>query len=111
MSGADGYLLAVIGAMTAATFFTRAAPFLVLGRYMDHPLVRHLGRYLPPAVMLLLVVYAVRDVEPLAPPHGLYHLAAIVVTALCQLCWRNALVSIAAGTGMFMVLTRLAPLG
>ncbi|WP_440995490.1 branched-chain amino acid transporter permease [Arhodomonas sp. SL1] len=107
----NGYLLAAITVMAVATFATRALPFLMLSDLMDRPLVRHLGRYLPPAVMLLLVIYAVRDVEPLAPPHGLHELAAIAVTALAHVLWRNALASIALGTGTFMALLHFAPAG
>lgn len=98
----EAYLLLAILVMALATFATRAAPFLLLRRGAEHPLVLYLGRYLPPAVMLLLVVYCLKDVPWDAPPHGLPQLLAVAVTAAVHVWRRNALLSIAAGTGLFM---------
>jgi len=110
VDASNGYLVATIAVMAAATLATRALPFLMLGRFMERPRVRYLGRYLPPAVMLLLVVYAVRDVTPWQPPYGAYQFTGIAVTALAHWQWRNALISISCGTGAFMALLRWAPL-
>ncbi len=109
MSEADSYILAAIGAMAAMTFATRAAPFLILGRAAEHALVRYLGQYLPPAVMLLLVIYCVRHVDPLQAPFGLHQFVGIAVTAGVHLIRRNALLSIAAGTTVFMLLESFPP--
>lgn len=103
---ADAYLLAAIAVMTAATFATRALPFLLLRRGADHPVVLFLGRYLPAAVMTLLVLYAVKDVPLRTAPYGLTHAIAIVVTAAVHIWRRNALLSITAGTGLFIWLQR-----
>ena len=50
MSGLT-YLIMVILVMTAATFLTRATPFLLLRKRADHPLLIFLGRYIPAAIM------------------------------------------------------------
>ena len=52
--GESGYLAAFIAVAAVATFATRVIPFLFFERHTEHPLVRHLGRYLPAAVMALL---------------------------------------------------------
>lgn len=96
------YLLLAIAVMAAATFATRAASFLLLRSHSRHPLVLHLGRYLPPAAMTLLVMYSLKDVSVLEPPYGLPHWLASAATAAIHLWRRNALLSIAAGTGLFM---------
>jgi branched-subunit amino acid transport protein AzlD len=96
------YLLSAIGVMTAATFATRAASFFLLRQDADHPTLLYLGRYLPPAVMMLLVIYSVKDVPLLSPPHGLPYWIAIAATAAVHLWRRNALLSIVIGTGLFM---------
>lgn len=101
MSGLS-YLLLAMAVMTAATFATRAAPFWLLRPHSQHPLVLHLGRYLPPAVMTLLVMYSLKDVPLLSAPYGLPHWLAIGTTAAVHLWRRNALLSIATGTGLFM---------
>ena len=49
------YLLTLIGVAALATFATRVLPFIFLARHADHPLLAHLGRYLPAGVMFLLV--------------------------------------------------------
>ncbi|MDR9440808.1 MAG: AzlD domain-containing protein, partial [Halomonas sp.] len=64
MNGLD--LLGFIAVCVAATFATRVLPFVALARHAEHPLILHLGRYLPPAVMMILVLYALRDFSPLA---------------------------------------------
>lgn len=96
------YLLGAIGIMAAATFVTRATPFLLLRQNADHPTLHHLGRYLPPAVMMLLIIYSVKDVPLFDPPYGLPYWLAIAATALIHAWKRNALLSIAVGTGLFM---------
>jgi branched-subunit amino acid transport protein AzlD len=106
-------LLAFIAVCAVATLATRVVPFVALARQADHPLILHLGRYLPPAVMLVLVIYALRDFRPLAEgqlnlaDNGLpMLLAALVVTAL-HLWRRNALLSIVVGTGLYMLMVQL----
>jgi len=98
---ATTYLLAAIGVMTVATFATRATPFLLLRRVAGHPTLLYLGRYLPPTVMMLLVIYSVRD-APLLSTAGLPYWIAMAATAAVHLWRRNALLSIGIGTGLFM---------
>ncbi len=106
---AETYLLGAIAIMTAATFATRAAPFLLLRR-SEHPLLLYLGRYLPPAVMTLLVIYSVRQLPFMEFGAGAAHVLAMALTALLHLWRGNALLSIAAGTGLFMWLQQSAVL-
>lgn len=102
------YVGLAIAVMAAVTLATRALPFVFLRSLAHHPSVLYLGRYLPPAIMTLLVLYCVRDVHWLNAPWGARHLLAIGLTAGLH-CWRrNALLSIAGGTGLFMWLTQSA---
>lgn len=50
------YLAAFIAVSAGATFATRVVPFLFFERHTEHPLVKHIGRFLPAAVMALLAV-------------------------------------------------------
>jgi branched-subunit amino acid transport protein AzlD len=97
----QAYLLAVIAVMAAATLLTRALPFLLLRR-TEHPLVFYLGRHLPPAVMLLLVLYSVREMFMLPSMAALAYPLAVAVTAGLHLWRRNSLLSMAGGTALFM---------
>jgi branched-subunit amino acid transport protein AzlD len=104
------YLLSVIAVAALATFLTRALPFVLLYRWADHPLLKHLGRYLPPVLMVLLLLYALRD----ALMTGRYLLPSLLslglVTALHWLL-RNPLISILSGTGLYMLLIQTMPTG
>lgn len=106
-------LLVFIAVCAGATFATRVLPFVALARQAEHPLILHLGRYLPPAVMMILVIYALRDFRPLtdgrlnvAPDGWPLILASLTVIGL-HLWRRHALLSIAGGTGAYMAMVQL----
>ena len=59
-----GFAIAAIAVMAVVTFLTRALPFLLFGRDNRAPrVVLYLGKYLPPAVIAMLIVYCLRDVS------------------------------------------------
>ena len=103
------YALLVIAVTAACTLLTRLIPFAVFGtrRPVPEP-VRYLGRILPPAIMATLLVYCLRNVQPLSGDHGLPALLGVAVTALLHLKWRNTLLSSACGTAAYMLLIRVA---
>ncbi len=92
---------------TAATMLTRFLPFLVISaRKPTPPLVRYLGNALPAAIFGLLVVYCLKDVVWGRPPHGMPELITVTVTAGLHLWLRRMLVSMAAGTALYMLLVQ-----
>ncbi|WP_444984438.1 branched-chain amino acid transporter permease [Halomonas mongoliensis] len=106
-------LLIFIAVCALATFATRVIPFVALARQAEHPLILHLGRYLPPTVMMILVIYALRDFRPLAEgqlnasANGWPMILASLVVVVLHLWRRNALVSILGGTGAYMAMVQL----
>lgn len=70
------------------------------------PLVLFLGRLLPPAVMGMLVVYSLKDVQLLSGTHGLPEALAIALLVALQLTLRNALVTIGVSTVFYMLLVQ-----
>ncbi len=102
---AQTYLLSFILVAALATFLTRALPFVLFSRHSDHPLLEFLGRYLPPVLMVLLVVYAMRDAL-LSGQDLLPSLLALGVVVGLQLWLRNALISIGGGTALYMLLVQ-----
>ena len=98
----------VIATIIAAviTFFTRLFPFAFFSRKSPSPRMVYIQRYLPPMTMVILVIYCLKDVVWTSFPHGLDMLAGIAVTALLHIWRRNALVSIFAGTTVYMVISR-----
>ena len=102
-----GKALAMILVAAVCTFATRVAPFLLFnGKKPIPPIVRYLGEALPPAVIALLVVYCVKNVDWFAAPHGAPELLCIAVTALLHVWKRNNLLSIGVGTVLYMFLVQ-----
>lgn len=99
------YIVAFIAVTTAATFATRLIPFLFLSRHHEHPLLIHIGRYLPAAVMaLLVIVFLIRSANWNGPAFGLDALVPCAVVIGLHLWQRHALLSIVAGTALYMVI-------
>src|SRR5690554_1842701 len=99
------YILSFIVVATAATFLTRVIPFLFLSRHHEHPLLLHIGRYLPAAVMaLLVIVFLLRSANWTAPAFGADALVPCVLVIALHLWRRNALLSIVGGTAAYMTI-------
>ncbi len=102
-----GMSLAIILVTAVCTFATRALPFLVFPKGRQIPsAVLYLGKVLPAAVIGMLVIYCLRDTTVLSAPYGIPELIAVLVTALLHIWKRNNLLSIGAGTILYMVLVQ-----
>lgn len=100
-----GMSLLVIVAVALTTFGTRVVPFLVFPKGKEIPeIVRYLGRVLTPAVIGMMVVYCLKTTPVLSYPHGIPEAAAVLVTAGLHIWKRNNLLSIGAGTVLYMFL-------
>lgn len=96
-----------IAAAVLGTMATRFLPFLLFpANKKTPPLVLFLGRLLPPAVMGMLVVYSLKDVQLLSGTHGLPEALAIALLVALQLTLRNALVTIGVSTVFYMLLVQ-----
>lgn len=98
-------------AMAAATQVTRFLPFFLPAKWLQHPLVNTLKAGLPGVILLLLVVYSLKDTAVTVAPWGLPEALALGLVLALHLWKRNALVSIAGGTALYMVLVQTAVLG
>ena len=96
----------LVGAMALVTMILRFLPFVAFRRELP-PYVSYLGEVLPPAIIGMLVVYCLKDVQITSSPFGLPELAAAFVVILAQWKSRNSLVSILSGTAAYMILIRL----
>lgn len=106
MTGAvpsTGYLLAGLGVMFLVTVALRAAPFVALTRLRDSRVVRYLGSTMPAGVMVVLVVYTLRDTTT-ELGSWVPALGALALTLGVHLAFRRAAISIVAGTAAFMLL-------
>lgn len=99
--------LGIILAVAAGTQLTRWLPFWLFPENREPPrVVTDLGRLLPAAMMGLLVVYCLKDVAWLAPPHGAPEVLAILAVVLLHRWRGNVLLSIAGGTVLYMALVQ-----
>lgn len=108
MTLTTGQALAIVGAVTLGAIITRFLPFLLFPDSKPVPkVVEYLGRTLPAAMMGLLVVYCLRNVDLAATPHGLPELIALAAVTALHLWKRNVLLSIGVGTALYMVLVQV----
>jgi len=93
-----------IGCMAAITIALRALPFIGAAHVHKFPRLLRLGRFLPPAIMTLLLLHTVRasvaghegDLWP--------ELLATATAILLQWRTRQPLLSILAATGLYVAI-------
>ncbi len=99
--------LLLIAVISAVTVIIRFFPFIVFRDESSMPkAVKYLGRVLPGAVMGMLVVYCFRSTVVTEWPFALPEIIATAVVVLLYLWRRNTLISIAAGTVLYMFLVQ-----
>ena len=98
------YALGALAAMAAVTFGLRALPFLAARFLQRHPLVQRLGRFLPLAIMALLLLHTLVG-SAQDNPSGPWAELAAVATVVGLQWWRgHALLSILAGTALYVLM-------
>lgn len=96
-----------IAVIALATLATRALPFVLFPANRSTPMVVvYLGRVLPCAVMAMLVVYCLKDIDPLRAPHAAPKAIALAVVAGLYLWRRSSLLAIAGGSVLYMALVQ-----
>ena len=98
-----GYIVLICGAITV---MLRFLPFIAFGKRRPE-FVEYLGRVLPPAVMAVLVVYCLRNVNILTGTHGLPEGLACLAVVVLHVWKRSTLLSITAGTALYMFLVQV----
>ena len=95
----------LVAVMAAVTILLRFLPFLLI-RGETPPYIAYLGRVLPPAIIGMLVIYCLKDVQPGDPSQLLPALLGTAAVVGLQAWKRNSLLSILAGTLVYMVLVQ-----
>lgn len=93
-----GYLAAALAIAATITFALRSVPFAVLRPLRGSWLIGYLGAHMPAGVMVILVVYLLRDVTLDRRPYGLPEAAALLVTVGLYIWRRNGVLGILVGT-------------
>lgn len=98
----------IIAVAALVTVTLRFLPFLFFGGKRESPpFITYLGRVLPSAIMAMLVVYCLRNVQLTALPFGIPELLSCAVVVLLHVWKRNTILSILGGTACYMLLVQL----
>ncbi|AHD21625.1 branched-chain amino acid ABC transporter [Rhodococcus pyridinivorans SB3094] len=95
-----GYVLGALAVMFVVTVALRAAPFLALSALKNSAFVDFLGRTMPAGVMVILVMYTLRDVGESTWLPATVGLAGTIAVHLWR---RNAALSTVVGTSLYLV--------
>ena len=99
------YIIMVIAVMALVTMLLRFLPFIIFDRGKKLPgRISYLGKVLPPAVMCMLLVYCLRNLNIVEGNHGLPELICVGVAMLLHAWKRNTLLSIGVSTLMYMII-------
>ena len=99
-------MLVTIAVIALATFATRVLPFMCFGSREPPAMLSVIENNLPPMILLLLVIYCLKDVQWLETPYGIPELFTIGIVAGLHFWKRNAMLSIFAGTALYMTLVQ-----
>ncbi len=103
-----GQIAALVAVMAVVTFLTRALPFLLFGRGGKPPeVVLYLGRFLPPAVIAMLIVYCYRGTSFAGAAGWAPGLLAGAAVVFLHVWKKNNMLSIVGGTVLYMVLVQV----
>lgn len=99
------WMVVIIAGVTAALRFL---PFLLFGGKRKTPaVITYLGQVLPYAIMAMLVVYCLRNVQLTAAPFGIPELLCCGLVVLLHWWKGNTLLSILGGTVVYMLIVQL----
>lgn len=100
-------VLIMIFLSSLTTFLIRSTPFLFFSKKEIPDLIKYFGKYLPFALMPLLVIFAIRNINLMVYPYGLPEIIASLSVIIFHAKFRKLFLSISIGTFIYMVLIQL----
>lgn len=100
------YVLGGLAVMGAVTVMLRLAPFAALARLQQSRLVAFLGTYMPAGVMVILVIYTLKDTTG-AVASWLPVAVGLLTTIGIHLWRRSAVLSVLVGTAVYVTAVSL----
>jgi len=102
------FSIITIAIIALITMLTRFLPFIIFSKSATTPgWLTYLGKVLPYAIMAMLIVFCLRSVDFLGGSHGIPEAISILAVVLLHLWKKNVLLSIIAGTVLYMVLVQM----
>lgn len=91
--------------ISGGLILTRFIVFWLLPPSKKPPLfVEYLGKVLPAAAIALILVYSLKDTQLTSFPYGIPEIIGVLVVVLIHKWQRNTLLSVIAGTAIYMLL-------
>lgn len=108
MSGSSiMYSVAIVALIAVLTYGARLFPFILFSRGGHTPkMVTYLGNVLPPAVILMLIVYCVRNTSFHATTEWAPEFISIAAVVILYKLTKNNLIAMVGGTLLYMVLVQ-----
>lgn len=100
-------LLILVLIAAAVTIMSRLAAFIVFKKGRTPAFITWLGRQLPGAVMAMLLVYCLKDISFSGAGGFVPALAGVIVTSAVHIWKKQMMLSICAGTAVYMLLLNL----
>ena len=101
------YLLTAVVLAASIPFASRALPFAIIEPLRAFQLAAALARRMPAGLMLILVVYLLRDAPQQTPAVAITTLGAALLVTVLHVWRSNGLVSIFAGAAAYVLATNL----
>lgn len=94
-----------IGIAACGTMLTRFLPFVLIPSNKPIPaFIQQLGKFLPPAILGMLVIYCYKDLPANLNLNALFEITAGIITALVHFWKKNMFLSIGIGTCSYILL-------
>ena len=99
----------LIAIASGITFLIRALPFLVFKKRQMPAFIKEIADKLPPAIIAVLVIYCLKGLLTVLGTETIAAAIAIAGVVILHLWKRNTLLSVAAGTVLYMIFIRCLP--
>ena len=100
-------ILITVSVIVFGTILTRSLPFLIFPDSKKSPdYIKYLGQVLPYAIIGMLIVYCLKNVNLLNFPFGIPEGIALIYVVLIHHRRHNLLLSIGGGTILYMVMVQ-----
>ncbi len=101
-------LIQIIAVIAVMTMLIRFLPFWIFGEKRKTPnMITYLGSLLPYAIIGMLVVYCLKDMNVSAFPFGIPEILGCAIVAILHVWKRNTLISVGVETVSYMLLVQL----
>ena len=99
------YSVLIVAVIAAVTALLRFCPFIVFHGKTETPkFVKYLGDVLPYSIMAMLVIFCLKGISFAKYPYGIPEIIASLAVAGLHAWRRSTILSIAAGTALYMLL-------